>query len=68
MFDENMDGSISAEEFSAGLAAVSKQGGGGSGLSEPQIRMLLHHMDVDGDGKITYSEFLQAFETAGAAP
>lgn len=59
MFDANGDGVISKEEFRVGLQALT--GLTGSILTDMQCDEILRVLDTDGNGEISYSEFVGAF-------
>ncbi|EQC37411.1 hypothetical protein SDRG_05015 [Saprolegnia diclina VS20] len=60
LFDQDKSGSISRDEFRAGIstfnAILDKP------LSDDQVDALLTHLDADGDGNISYNEFLEGFQ------
>jgi Ca2+-binding EF-hand superfamily protein len=61
-FDADMSGKIDADEFHVALAAAGLVGAGtgaGGGLESAQAAELLQDCDVDGDGAISYREFLR---------
>ncbi|MDP7384178.1 MAG: beta-ketoacyl synthase N-terminal-like domain-containing protein, partial [Acidimicrobiales bacterium] len=53
-FDTNRDGFVTHDEFGAAMAKL--------GISMPAeaVRQLMKKYDFDGDGKVTYSEFMRA--------
>ncbi|KDO21509.1 hypothetical protein SPRG_12473 [Saprolegnia parasitica CBS 223.65] len=60
LFDQDKSGSISRDEFRAGIStfnAILDRP-----LSDDQVDALLAHLDGDGDGNISYNEFLEGFQ------
>ena len=51
-YDQNGDGHLDRGEFKAALI------GADLGLKKKEINALLNAIDVDGDGKVTYQEFV----------
>jgi len=60
MFDQDNSGSINKEEFRAGLSTFNLILD--SPLTEDQIEDLLKHLDKNGDGILSYKEFLEGFQ------
>ena len=58
--DVNNDGVISAEEFRGGFVKLNRVFN--MMLTEEQIELLMQAIDRDGNGQITYNEFLKAFK------
>lgn len=58
--DVNNDGVVSAEEFRDGFVKLNRVFN--MMLTEEQIELLMHAIDQDGNGQITYNEFLKAFK------
>ncbi|KAG5179686.1 serine/threonine protein phosphatase [Tribonema minus] len=65
-FDLNNDGEISAEEFSIGLKAMNKLFS--SPLTDFQITCIMQALDKDGNGSLSYKEFLDGFKRAALIP
>jgi protein phosphatase len=59
MFDINNTGFVDSATFRMGLSSLNILSN--SALSETEVDALCTQMDLDGDGKISYSEFLQGF-------
>ncbi|KAK3275742.1 calcium-dependent protein kinase [Cymbomonas tetramitiformis] len=55
-FDKDNSGSITLAELEDGLSKMAKQGG--ASLTESQVKALMESADVDGDGTISYEEFI----------
>jgi hypothetical protein len=75
VFDVNHDGRISREEFLAGLSALTELAG--TAITPTQAEELLKALDKDGDGEISFTEFVEGFRlvdtgvpenAAGSAP
>ncbi|KAF0696477.1 Aste57867_12772 [Aphanomyces stellatus] len=60
LFDTDNSGSISMDEFRAGISTFNAIMD--NPLTEEQIDALLAHLDGDGDGMISYKEFLEGFQ------
>jgi len=60
MFDQDNSGSISKEEFRAGMKFFNEALD--LPLTEDQIEELLSHLDKNGDGNLSYTEFLEGFQ------
>lgn len=58
--DVNNDGVVSAEEFRGGFVKLNRVFN--MMLTEEQIELLMQAIDRDGNGQITYNEFLKAFK------
>jgi Ca2+-binding EF-hand superfamily protein len=58
--DVNNDGIVSAEEFRGGFVKLNRVFN--MMLTEEQIELLMQAIDQDGNGLITYNEFLKAFK------
>jgi len=58
--DVNNDGVVSAEEFRGGFVKLNRVFN--MMLTEEQIELLMQAIDQDGNGQITYNEFLKAFK------
>jgi Ca2+-binding EF-hand superfamily protein len=58
--DNNNDGVISAEEFREGFVKLNRVFN--MLLTEEQIELIMKAIDRDGNGQITYAEFLRAFK------
>lgn len=58
--DVNNDGVVSAEEFRSGFIKLNQVFN--MMLTEEQIDLLMEAIDQDGNGQITYNEFLKAFK------
>ena len=56
MFDENFDGTINEQEFRRGLKLL-----GFEDFTEKEIKDVIHLIDTDGNGEISYEEFGDAF-------
>ena len=60
--DSNQDGTLSIDELKEGLDQLQLfemlQGGGGT--DEENYKTLMKNIDLDGDGRIDYLEFIQA--------
>ncbi len=52
--DSNQDGTLSREELRGLFDGLSE------GVSEAQLDQLLQSVDLNGDGKVDFNEFLQA--------
>ena len=59
-FDKDNSGVISTEEFVDGIMKLNKVTN--FQLTEEQARILMKAIDVNGDGDLSYHEFLQAFK------
>ncbi|KAF0742634.1 hypothetical protein AaE_008602 [Aphanomyces astaci] len=60
LFDVDNSGTISTDEFRAGISTFNAIMD--SPLTDEQIEALLAHLDADGDGIISYKEFLEGFQ------
>ena len=58
-FDLDHSGTVSKEEFRLGLQAIT--GAVGSPLTDEQADGLLEYLDKNGDGELSYEEFLSGF-------
>ncbi|VDD75087.1 unnamed protein product [Mesocestoides corti] len=54
-FDTDGNGTISKEEFSKILSVVSLE------TSSVQLKLLMSHADINGDGQIAFDEFVECF-------
>lgn len=54
-FDVNRDGDLTREEFGEGLKSLHL------GLTDAQVKDVCKRVDKDGDGKISYGEFISKF-------
>ncbi|OQR89845.1 serine/threonine-protein phosphatase [Achlya hypogyna] len=59
LFDADKSGAISRDEFRAGISTFNAILD--HPLSEDQVEALLAHLDTNGDGYISYAEFLEGF-------
>ena len=59
LFDVNRDGHITAEEFRAGLRTLG--GLSATPITDMQANELMHALDANGDGVISYEEFINGF-------
>ena len=67
LFDTDRDGKISSEELRTGLLSL----GGLAGvpaITEMQASELMKALDSDGDGSVSYEEFIQGFRLVDAGP
>lgn len=56
-FDEDQDGVLSRGEFERALTQMGLYGSGPDSLNNKEIDYLIKAIDLDGDGRIQYSEF-----------
>lgn len=66
VFDINHDGRISREEFLAGLSALTELAG--TAITPSQAEELLKALDKDGDGEISFTEFVEGFRLVDTGP
>lgn len=59
LFDTDKDGVITRSEFLSAIHSLTLLSG--SPISESQALELLHSLDVNGDGSISYEEFVHGF-------
>ena len=59
LFDTDKDGVVTKEEFLSALKSLTFLSG--SPISESQAEELLHSLDSNGDGLISYEEFVHGF-------
>ncbi|WP_255947413.1 EF-hand domain-containing protein [Streptomyces odontomachi] len=59
-FDVNKDGFLTPDEFRQVMSEL-----GVADLTATQARTLLGRQDADGDGTVSFEEFLSAYERAG---
>ncbi|CAM9129165.1 unnamed protein product [Discosporangium mesarthrocarpum] len=64
-FDVDNSGEIDREEFRTGMRAMNKVFA--SPLTDDQIDMIMDALDTDGDGSLTYKEFLEGFTVIDTA-
>ena len=53
LFDKNGDGFISAEELKSVMKSV------GENMGDTEVEQMIKEADLDGDGKINYTEFVR---------
>lgn len=61
MFDQNGDGLISIEEIKSLLGASKVQ----TSINEEEWEDLIREVDINGDGKIDFDEFLEMMKSQG---